>query len=98
MENKLRVKEIIKEKKTTSKEVAEKLGMTETGFSIAISDSGNPPLKRLIQIADALEVTVPELFTSQSSSDFTALIDYKGELKRFNSVDELKRFLESIDQ
>jgi len=96
MENKLRVKEIIKERKTTSKEVAEKLGMTETGFSIAISEVGNPPLKRLIQIADVLGVTVPELFAPQSTSDFTALIDYKGELKRFNSVDELKRFLDKV--
>lgn len=92
----LRVKEIIKEKGLTMQEVSDRIGIVRDTLTRQIN--GNPTVETLQKIADALEVTVPELFTSQSSSDFTALIDYKGELKRFNSVDELKRFLESIDQ
>lgn len=93
----LRVKDIIKEKGLTMQEVSDRIGIVRDTLTRQIN--GNPTVETLQRIADALEVTVPELFTSQSSSsDFTALIDYKGELKRFNSVDELKRFLESIDQ
>ncbi|ULB35635.1 helix-turn-helix domain-containing protein [Proteiniphilum propionicum] len=92
----LRVKDIIKEKGLTMQEVSDRIGIVRDTLTRQIN--GNPTVETLQRIADALEVTVPELFTSQSSSDFTALIDYKGELKRFNSVDELKRFLDSIDQ
>lgn len=90
----LRVKDIIKEKGLTMQEVSDRIGIVRDTLTRQIN--GNPTVETLQRIADALEVTVPELFTSQSSSDFTALIDFKGELKRFNSVDELKRFLESI--
>ena len=92
----LRVKDIIKEKGLTMQEVSDRIGIVRDTLTRQINS--NPTVETLQRIADALEVTVPELFTSQSSSDFTALIDYKGELKRFNSVDELKRFLDSIDQ
>lgn len=91
----LRVKEIIKEKGLTMQEVSDRIGIVRDTLTRQIN--GNPTVETLQKIADALEVTVPELFVSKSS-DFTALIDYKGELKRFNSVDELKRFLEGIDQ
>lgn len=58
----LRIKAILKEKGITAKEFAKKLGMSEVGFGIAISEKGNPPLSRLQQIADALEVPISELF------------------------------------
>ena len=48
----MRVKELLKERGMTAKELAARLGMTETGLSIAIGDNGNPPLKRLQEIAD----------------------------------------------
>lgn len=58
----MRVKELLKEKGITAKELASKLGMTETGLGIAISEKGNPPLKRLQEIADALQVPFADLF------------------------------------
>ena len=61
----MRVKEILKEKGMTAKELAARLGMTETGLSIAIGDNGNPPLKRLQEIASILDV---ELFTPKSNT------------------------------
>ena len=62
----MRVKEILKEKGMTAKELSCKIGMTETGLGIALSDKGNPPLKRLEQIALALDVPVRDLFDSPS--------------------------------
>ncbi|WP_368107201.1 MULTISPECIES: helix-turn-helix domain-containing protein [Bacteroides] len=58
----MRIKEILREKGITAKELASTIGMTETGLSIAISENGNPPLKRLEQIATALGVPVTDLF------------------------------------
>ena len=58
----MRIKELLREKGITAKELASKIGMTETGLSIAMGDNGNPPLKRLEQIAAALGVPVTELF------------------------------------
>lgn len=64
----MRVKELLKERGMTAKELAARLGMTETGLSIAIGDNGNPPLKRLQEIAYILNVEVSELFTPKSNT------------------------------
>lgn len=64
----MRVKELLKERGMTAKELAARLGMTETGLSIAIGDNGNPPLKRLQEIAHILNVEVSELFTPKSNT------------------------------
>jgi len=61
----MRVKQILKEKGLTSKDVAAKLGMTETGFSLMIGKDGNPPLKKLIALAEILNVDITELFIQQ---------------------------------
>lgn len=47
--------------------------MTETGLSIAMGDNGNPPLKRLEQIATALGVPVTELFDKPKEELYTVL-------------------------
>lgn len=56
----MRVKEIIKEKGITSKELAARLGLSEGALSQSLN--GNPTLERLTQIASALGVSVSELF------------------------------------
>ena len=58
----MRIKELLRENGITAKELASIIGMTETGLSIAMGENGNPPLKRLEQIASALGVPVTELF------------------------------------
>lgn len=90
----LRIKELLKDKNLTQEELAKKVGVTRS--SIIKTITGNPTIETLQKIAVALEVTVPELFAPQSGSNFTALIDNDGELKRFDSAEELKRFLEEL--
>ncbi len=53
----MRIKELLREKGITAKELASMIGMTETGLSIAMGENGNQPLKRLEQIATALGVS-----------------------------------------
>ena len=56
----LRIKEVIREKGLTVKEVAGKLGMSSPSLSDAIN--GNPTADKLERIASALNVPVTELF------------------------------------
>lgn len=58
----MRIKEILQQKGMTCKELAELIGMTPTGLSLAMSEDGNPPLKRLRQIASVLGVELRDLF------------------------------------
>ncbi len=88
------IKEIIKQKGLTIQDLAIKMNLSRIGLSKQIN--GNPTIDTLKKIADALGVTVPELFAPQKTTDFTAFIDYKGELKRFDSPEELKRFLDKV--
>jgi len=56
----MRIKEVIKEKGLTVKEVAERLGMTSPSLSDAIN--GNPTVDKLERIASSLNVPISELF------------------------------------
>ena len=56
----LRIKEIIKEKGLTVKEVAEKMGIQPPSLSRAINE--NTTVEMLNRIAIALEVPISELF------------------------------------
>ena len=90
----LRIKELTKEKGITQEQLASLIGVSRS--SIVKTIDGNPTVETLEKIATALGVSVPELFAPQSGSDFTALIDSGGELRRFNSAEELRGFLEKI--
>ncbi len=59
---KLRVKEILKEKGITQKDFAAQIGMTEVGLSKSINEEGNPPLKKIAEMASILQVPISELF------------------------------------
>lgn len=54
------VKELLKQKGMTAKDLAAKLNISEGALSKSLS--GNPTLERINQIADALGVSVSELF------------------------------------
>lgn len=60
----LRIKEILKSKGMTSAQLAEQLGITKGAFSNSINK--NPTLSTLEKIADALEVSVTDLFENRA--------------------------------
>lgn len=67
----IRVKEIIKAKGMTAKELAGKIGITEGALSQSIKEGANPSLKTLTSIANALNVEVSELFSPPSEGVIT---------------------------
>lgn len=83
-----RIKEIIKQKKTTSIEVAKDLGMTNVYFSKMIN--GNPTVSSLEAIAKVLNCEVGDFF---NKSEPIAL-KYKNDLIIFHSEEEFKKFAE----
>ncbi len=90
----MRVKEILQQKGITQKELAEILGMTPTGLNLAISEDGNPPLKRLRQIADALGVSLGELFMdAPSSKEIVAFFYHKGRTHTPTTINEVMDIL-----
>ena len=65
----LRVKEILKERGLSQKDLAAKMGVADISLSRSIN--GNPSMDTLIKIAEALEVEMGELFSPQSKDEMT---------------------------
>lgn len=63
----LRVKEILKAKGMTAKELAKLLNVSEGSLSLTIKDGANPSLQTLDKIAAALGVSVAELFEAPAA-------------------------------
>ncbi len=63
----LRVKDICKEKGILFKELAERIGISDVGLRKQVQ--GNPSIKTLETIADALGVSVVELFKKPEPSN-----------------------------
>ena len=57
----LRVQELLKERGMTSKELAEKIGITAGALSQQIKDDANPNVKTLDKIAEVLGVDTADL-------------------------------------
>jgi transcriptional regulator with XRE-family HTH domain len=58
----LRIREILKEKKISGKELAEMVSITEASVSTILSGKTFPKSKLLLKIASVLNVDVKELF------------------------------------
>lgn len=65
----LQLKDLLRRKGMTAKELAVKIGISEGALSKSLS--GNPTLERIEQIANALGVSVPELFAPQPTNTIT---------------------------
>ena len=63
----LRVKDICKEKGILFKELAEKIGISDVGLRKQVQ--GNPSIKTLETIAEALGVSIVELFEKPEPSN-----------------------------
>ena len=86
----LRVKEIAKAHGISITELAERMGIRQESLSRAIN--GNPTLSTLESMADALNVSVSELF--ESRGDFVAFVRKDGAVNHFDKFDELAAWVE----
>ncbi|MDY3529125.1 helix-turn-helix transcriptional regulator [Riemerella anatipestifer] len=87
------VKQILKDKGMTAKELAEGIGMSETGLSIALSEKGNPSLSTLKKIAEVLDVSLTELFEG-NEENIVGFVEYKGVIYKIKSFEDLQKILD----
>lgn len=72
------IKELIKARGMTAKEVAASAGVTEAMLSNIASGKGNPSLHSLKKIAEALGVSVSELFETTANEEATVVCPHCG--------------------
>lgn len=94
------IQKVIKRKGFTIKEVAEKMSNTREGGkgvsqgSLSTILNGNPSINKLKDVANIIGVSVSELVADDNS--FSAIIDYKGELRKVTNVEELEKIVEEL--
>lgn len=82
--NVLRLKEILRQKGMSGKSLAETVGITETSLSRIINGDQQPRFELLLQIAEALDVDIRDLFipTKENENPTEALQKVIDELER----------------
>jgi len=91
----LRIKELLKEKSLTSKDLASKLEITENGLSLVINGKRQPRFELLEAIAEKLNVDMWQLFAG-SGSGLNGFVEYAGVVHRIRSVQDIEKLLEEI--
>ncbi len=89
---KTKIKSLLNDRGMTQIDLAAKLGVQPETLSRTIS--GNPTLKSLTDIANALEVEIIRLFSSNMP---TGYVEYNKEVFKINSVDDIKTLLVKIE-
>ena len=98
---KINLKEILREKGVTSKELAERLGVTPVTISYIVTNKTTPSLDMLCRIAKELNVKLSTLLGEEplkvidTSKEFAAFVRYKGIHYTADSLDE---FFQQVDE
>ncbi len=91
----LRIKEVLKEKKITAVSLAATLGIAQPSMSNIVNGKVMPSIETLEKIATSLGVEFVDLF--EKRGDFVALISMGGNNYRFDSVEALKSFANTLN-
>ena len=94
------IKGIIKEKGFTLDKVAtilkeRNLMPKASKSSLSQSINGNPNLSTLQSIAEVIGCKVTDFFKDEVS-DFSAIIDYNGELRKVTNIEELEKVVKEL--
>lgn len=89
IENELRVKSILDERKILMKDFAMQIGITRETLTRSLK--GNPQYSTLKAIADGLNLTVPDLFISkpQAENSINGYIEIDGEIHKVSSKEDI---------
>lgn len=97
----INLKEILKEKGVTSKELAERLGVTPVTISYIVTNKTTPSLDMLCRMAKELNVKLSTLLGEEplrvidTSKEFAAFVRYKG---IHYTADTLDEFFKQVDE
>ena len=98
IENELRVKELLAERKILMKDFADTIGVKPETLTRALK--GNPQYSTLKAIADGLNVSVPELFkTHKTTPLINGFVSVNGEAPiHVGSVADLKKIVADLER
>lgn len=85
---------LLKEKKLSKTDVAKKMELSRESLYRILS--GNPTLDNISKLADAIGVSIPELFTA-NSQDLYGHVEYKGVVYTIKSRSDLENLLKIVD-
>ena len=92
----LRIKELLKDRNLTAKELARDLGIAENSLSRIITEKQQPRFDLLRKIADRLNVEVWQLFKG-SDKAVSGFVEYQGSLHRIRTRQDLEELLSKMD-
>ena len=98
---KINLKEILKEKGVTSKELAERLGVTSVTISYIVTNKTTPSLEMLCRIAKELNIKISTLLGEEplrlvdDSKEFASFFRYKG---IHYTADTLEEFFKQVEE
>lgn len=96
----LRLKEILKNKGVTGKDLASDVGVTAASVSNIVSGNSFPKPELLKKIADVLDVDIRELFIPTkdiSGNIVNGFIEHGDTVYKINSIDDIRNVLTAID-
>ncbi|PQL89779.1 helix-turn-helix domain-containing protein [Apibacter sp. wkB309] len=93
----LNIEKVLHQKGLNKAKLAELLGRKDNR-SYVTNLLKSPSYASLEKIADVLGVDVKDLFDDTKEEGLTALIDYKGEFFKANTVNELEKILAIIKE
>ena len=98
----VRIKEIMVEKGVSSVSLADTIGVSKVTVSNLINNKTMPSVETLEKIASALDVPMWQLFASpvevNDKSELTALIQYKENFYKADTIEELKKIVAEIEE
>lgn len=92
----LRIKELCKLKGMTMKDIAATLNINRVNLSNSLN--GNPTLERLRQVANVLEVEIPELFQPSRTNEISGFIEFDGKIYKINTPEDLFNLTDKVRQ
>ena len=98
IENELRVKELLAERKILMKDFADMIGIKRETLTRSLK--GNPQYSTLKAMADALNVSVPELFKNHTAAPIiNGFVSINGEAPmHLGSVADLKKIIADLEK
>lgn len=88
----LRVKELLSERGLTQKELAKKMGVAEISLSRSLRN--NPSMETLTKMAEALNVSIVELFAPVEKTDILGIIRVKDIYHEVKSIEEIEKLVQ----
>lgn len=89
-----RIKDILKDKNMSTKDLSKLVGVSPQNLSKLINGHTKPSIETYEKIADVLDIHFPELFVINKLNGY---IEYMGEVHKINSIQDLRNLLENID-